>query len=283
MPTPKPAAKTARTRSTSKKNAAPEITPLYLIARAMEKGLPAETIAGMMDWAERQRAADAEREFIQAMLDLKTNDLPEILRDASGEIEGDLGQMIDFDYATLYRLCEKLIPALAKHGIVHSYETPEDGSISAAGRLRITAVLSHKLGHRARATLEAPPDTTDGKNGIQAIGSASTYLQRYTLLLACGIAVKQQHDADAPGATIQRRAGAVPGQDDRRQAPRMVTYVTEGAHPINGPDLAKAIGNIKARRYTYAQLVQCYALTRDQLEQVHRELEMPAPAEEIPS
>ncbi len=38
------------------------------------------------------------------------------------------------------------------------------------------------------------PDNSGGKNSIQAIGSAVTYLQRYTLLLLCGLAAHEHDD-----------------------------------------------------------------------------------------
>lgn len=284
----KTAAKPASTtRAPARKPAAPAVlTPAQLLAKAMATHQPPETIAQIIGFVERDRQLAAEQAFIGAMLAFKTNDLPEILRNATGVLEGDHGEPIDYDYATLDRLCECLIPALVKHGIVHSYETPATGAISESGLVRITAILSHELGHRERATLEAAPDTTNGKNAVQAIGSTATYLQRYTLLLVCGVAVKQKLDDDGragarPGAAAgQAQAG---GQGERRLQPRQVTYVTQGQHPINGPDLTRAIGNIKASRYTYQQLIECYALTRPQLEQVHADLGMPAPSEEVPA
>ena len=44
------------------------------------------------------------------------------------------------------------------------------------------------MGHSEETTLKAPPDTSGSKNSIQAIGSTVTYLERYTLLAATGMA-----------------------------------------------------------------------------------------------
>jgi hypothetical protein len=44
------------------------------------------------------------------------------------------------------------------------------------------------MGHSEETTLRAIPDTSGSKNSIQAIGSTVTYLQRYTLLAAVGMA-----------------------------------------------------------------------------------------------
>jgi hypothetical protein len=44
------------------------------------------------------------------------------------------------------------------------------------------------MGHSEETTLKAIPDTSGSKNSIQAIGSTVTYLERYTLLAAMGMA-----------------------------------------------------------------------------------------------
>jgi len=40
--------------------------------------------------------------------------------------------------------------------------------------------------------MQSGPDQSGKKNNIQAIGSTTTYLQRYTLLAATGLATKEQ-------------------------------------------------------------------------------------------
>ena len=48
-------------------------------------------------------------------------------------------------------------------------------------------------------TMAAGPDGSGGKNAIQAIGSTVSYLERYTLLAATGLATEDQDD-DGRGA-----------------------------------------------------------------------------------
>jgi hypothetical protein len=50
--------------------------------------------------------------------------------------------------------------------------------------------------------LESAPDESGGKNSIQAIASAVSYLERYTLLAATGLAVKGM---DNDGRTNETR------------------------------------------------------------------------------
>ena len=65
--------------------------------------------------------------------------------------------------------------------------------------VRVTCIVSHQDGHTEETTLSAPADTSGAKNAHQAIGSAVTYLQRYTLKLALGLAAAKDDDAQAAG------------------------------------------------------------------------------------
>lgn len=95
-----------------------------------------------------------------------------------------------YDHATLDNVVDTITPVLAKHGLSHHWETEQNET----GLIRVTCVLSHELGHTERVTLQAMPDTSGSKNAIQAIGSTTTYLERYTLLAATGVATKDQDD-----------------------------------------------------------------------------------------
>src|SRR5437660_174203 len=65
------------------------------------------------------------------------------------------------------------------------------------GTIRVTCILTHVQGHSEQVSMSAQPDTSGSKNSIQAIGSTASYLQRYTLFAATGLAPK---DADTDGA-----------------------------------------------------------------------------------
>ena len=71
---------------------------------------------------------------------------------------------------------------LSAVGISHKWKMCQSPEIS------VTCVLTHEMGHSEETTLKASPDTSGSKNSIQAIGSTVTYLERYTLLAAVGLA-----------------------------------------------------------------------------------------------
>jgi len=63
----------------------------------------------------------------------------------------------------------------------------------------VTCVVSHVDGHSEENTLSANNDTSGSKNAIQAVGSAVTYLERYSLKAALGLAAAEDDDAQAAG------------------------------------------------------------------------------------
>lgn len=85
-------------------------------------------------------------------------------------------------------------PVLKKHGLAYRFRSAQNGN-----KLSVTCILSHMLGHAEETTLEAAEDHSGNKNAIQAIGSATTYLQRYTLKLALGLASAHDDDGRAAG------------------------------------------------------------------------------------
>lgn len=66
-------------------------------------------------------------------------------------------------------------------------------------KVSVTCIISHRDGHSEENTLSASVDTSGNKNHLQAIGSAVTYLQRYSLKAALGLSVADDDDAQAAG------------------------------------------------------------------------------------
>ena len=85
-------------------------------------------------------------------------------------------------------------PKLSANGLSHSWVTKTEGD-----KITVTCKITHVLGHSEETTLSAGPDTSGSKNSIQAVGSTITYLQRYTLKAALGLAEADQDD-DGAGA-----------------------------------------------------------------------------------
>ncbi len=91
------------------------------------------------------------------------------------------------DFAEVARTVD---PVLKRHGLSYRFRAAQSGP-----KLSVTCVLSHRDGFSEETTLEAENDNSGNKNSIQAVGSSATYLQRYTLKLALGLAASADDDA----------------------------------------------------------------------------------------
>jgi uncharacterized membrane protein len=129
--------------------------------------------------------ADKNRKaFNQAIADAKA-EMPEILKTRKGHNNKKYADFADFARAA--------DPVLSKHGLQYRFRTTQDE------RIHVTCIVSHRLGHFEENTLSGPPDSTGNKNAIQAIGSTLTYMQRYTLTQALGLAASEDDDGQVAG------------------------------------------------------------------------------------
>lgn len=167
------------------------VTPMDLIQMAQAKG-DVQMMAQLFELKLRVEADEARKAFNSAMAVFKRNP-PRITKN----VQKKAGSM-DLNYASIDHVCAVLIPALAAVGIRHSWGMKQDD-----GKMAVTCTLTHEMGHSEGTTMSAPYDNSGGKNNIQAIASAETYLQRYTLLAATG---------QAAGGTDDDAVSAVPRQ-----------------------------------------------------------------------
>jgi len=153
------------------------VTPMHLIERAAAAGASIEQMQQLFELKLRVEADEARKAFNQAMAQFKKNP-PRINKNVSKKAGN-----IDLHYASLDNVVDTITPALSAVGIRHEWKIKQDNALIA-----VTCILSHTDGHREETTISAIADTSGSKNSIQAIASTVTYLQRYTLLSATGMA-----------------------------------------------------------------------------------------------
>lgn len=95
-------------------------------------------------------------------------------------------------YADFSAYAKVVDPVLAGFGLTYRFRTVQTDKIS------VTCILTGH-GHEEENTLSGPADASGSKNAIQAIGSTLTYLQRYTLVQALGLAASEDDDGKAAG------------------------------------------------------------------------------------
>jgi hypothetical protein len=186
-----------------------ELSPLSIIRQAVTSGADPDTLAKLMDLQERYQANEAKRAFTRALNAFKANP-PEIFKTSAVDYTPQGKARVHYMYAALDTVCGILNPALRNHGLSFRWETATENNL-----IKVTCVLTHELGHSEETSLQCTADQSGGKNPIQAIGSAVTYLQRYTLLAATGMAVQGQDD---DGRSSQQKEEAGPVSEEQRTA-----------------------------------------------------------------
>jgi len=169
-----------------------EVTPMVMLQIAVERGADLDKLQQLMDIKERWEQGEARKAFVAAMAEFKANP-PDILKRKHVEFQTSKG-ITAYDHATLADVCEGAIRGLAGVGISHSWSVDQTKGVT------VTCTLTHKMGHRESVSLTSMPDESGGKNSIQALASSITYLQRYTLLSATGLAARDMTDDDARAA-----------------------------------------------------------------------------------
>jgi len=200
MPTGKAVSKTVR------KDLQPQQapTPMEMLDRAITSGADIETLTKLMDLQERWEANASKKAFDVALSAAKS-ELPILIKSKRVGFESKRagGASTNYAYADLAEVTRTVNPILTKYGLSIRYETGVD-----SGMVTVTCIITHVEGYSVRNSLPAPVDNSGNKNPIQAVGSTVTYLQRYTLLAALGLASDVDDDgrrATDAGDTISEK------------------------------------------------------------------------------
>lgn len=166
--------------------------PANMIQLAIDRGASVDQLEKLWELQTKYEANEARKAFVSAMNRFRANP-PKIVKDKHVSFN-----KTEYKHATLNNVCDKIGASLTAVGISFRWETNQDN-----GLITVSCVLTHDAGHMEKTTLSASPDASGGKNSIQAVGSTVTYLQRYTLLSATGMATEEQDtDGVAPPENI---------------------------------------------------------------------------------
>lgn len=189
---------------------APQTHPLALLTAAIEKGCGIETLERLVALYERMEARNAERAYADAKSRFQAR-LPAIVKakhvDARGWKRDEDGARkgAQFDFTPLGGIATAIAPYLEECGLSYSWRYAEDRE---TGWARVTCTVLHREGHREEVSFSGPPDTSGQKNAIQQRASTLTYLERYTLIGALGLATVDADDDGASAGPVQASAPA---------------------------------------------------------------------------
>lgn len=156
-----------------------QASPNALINKALTDGASVETLERLFQLQKDWEANEARKAFVSAMVNFKSTPIT-IVKAKLVSFQTDKG-ITSYHHAELSDVTKALVPVMAENGLSHRWTVEQkDADIT------VTCEVTHSLGHSEKVAITARPDTSGGKNAIQAIASAISYLQRYTLLAATG-------------------------------------------------------------------------------------------------
>lgn len=217
------------------------ITPMVLIERAMAAG-NLDLVERFMQLQERWEANQARKAFDAAISAAKAEIKPIVKNQLVDFPARNGGARTTYAHEDLAQIAREVDPVLAKHGLSYRHRPKQDAKI-----LTITCILSHRDGHFEETSLFAANDESGNKNSIQSVGSVATYLQRYTLKLALGLAVTKDDDG--------KGSGEQEAYITEKQAADLEALLTEvGANRANFLKVCKVdrLEDLPARKYADA-------------------------------
>jgi len=146
--------------------------------------LQAENVQQALDLQKQYDKHEAEKAYHAAMAVFRSQ-VSNVVNDSKGH---------NSTYASLGAVTRAVTPALTANGFNFKWTDEQDHANST---ITVTCHVTHAQGHSEKTSLTSNYETSGNKNDIQAIASAKSYLNRYTLSGLLGLATE---DDDGRGA-----------------------------------------------------------------------------------
>ncbi len=166
-------------------------SPANFIEMAIKSNAGIEQLERLMALEERWEKNQAYKAYLEAMTAFQSEcpPIPKTKKVAYKEVK--------YRFAPLDVIATTIQPALKNNGLSYRWEYQDEND-----KIVCYCIVSHVQGHSERSRMQTEKDMSGSKNDIQAIGSARTYLQRYTLISALGLTTT---DEDVDGVTVESR------------------------------------------------------------------------------
>ncbi len=183
------------------------LTPMEMLAAAVQRDASLEVLNGLMALQERWEKNQSRRAFDNAMADAK-GEIPPIIKNREVDFTSQKGRT-HYRHEDLMEIARTVDPILKKYGLSYRFRSTQEGQ-----RITVSCIISHRDGYAEETSLTAGEDHTGNKNQHQAVASAATYLQRYTLKLALGLAAGLDDDGQSAGKDAASLATITEAQED---------------------------------------------------------------------
>lgn len=196
-----------------------DIVPMDLVQRAIVQGADVVVLDKLMELQERWERNKAQKAYSGAIADAKAEFGP-IKKSQQVDFTTKFGRT-RYKHEDMADIADAIDKPLSKHGLSYRWHTDSDIK---NGSVTVTCIVSHRDGYSVENSLTGAFDVSGGKNPIQSLGSACTYLERYTLKAALGLVPDEDDDAQSVQAA-NRGLGSMEGQEPPPAgAPREQTF-----------------------------------------------------------
>jgi hypothetical protein len=197
---------------------------------ARDPSVDTDKMLKLYDLAERARGARAREAFNAAMAEAK-GEIGPIFKNRTVDFTSQKGRT-NYRHEDFAEIARTIDPVLKAHGLSYRFRSSQSGKT-----LTVTCIVAHADGYSEETTLNADNDESGNKNPIQSIGSAATYLQRYTLKLALGLAATLDDDGKSAG-------NAAPAPIPDAKVTRLEDLIAETSTVLETFLTAYAVGSI---------------------------------------
>lgn len=153
----------------------------------LQRGADIATLERLFDLQVAWEKNEARKAYAKALAAMKATIPIEVFKRKKVDVPGGA----KFKHAELCDVVDAAVEAMGKFGFVHSWKP----TAQTDEYLEITCIITHELGHKEETTLKSGYDNSNPKMpSLHRLGSTATYLERYTLVAALGVAAKNIDD-----------------------------------------------------------------------------------------
>lgn len=164
-----------------------------------------------------------------------------------GEIK--IREVVQSRYAKWEDIIEVITPIISAYGFGLSFRLGRDGD-----RQTVTGILSHREGHDVETTMSLPIDMSGSKNGVQGVGSTTSYGKRYVTEALLNL-VSRGNDNDGQGngdgliSAEQKGTLVALMQETKADVPKFLKYMAvESLDEIKAANFNRAKSALEAKR-----------------------------------
>lgn len=242
------------------------VNPEALIAQAIEKGLPVDTMERLLAMRRELKAEWSRERFFTSLAAFQA-ECPVIEKETGVDFTGKKSNVrVKYSYATLDQIVAQVKELLKKHGFSYTIKPKQT-----EGMFTAICYAHHVDGHTEETEFTVPIDREAYMNDAQKVGSANTYARRYAFCNAFGIITGDQDD---DGGSLMDVDGDVYKSGKKQAKPadgkRNVTPPSNGNGKVKVSDLPLYdqvklyVDKAKADQYISPKMAELYLKERDQ-------------------